>query len=63
MVETIPDLGQKEHADHSFFNDAPEILFRGYSRMFMKHVSDKVRVSDIVLYLVGSNSVLARMLL
>ena len=31
--------------------------------MFVTHVSNKVRASDIVLYLVGGNSVLARMLL
>ena len=62
-VKRIPDLGQKEYADRSFFNDAPELFFREYSHMFTKHISNKVRKSDIVLYLLGGNSVLARMLL
>ena len=62
-VERIPDLGQKEYADRSFFNDAPEVFFREYNRMFVKHISDKVRKSGIVVYMLGGNSVLARMLL
>ena len=62
-IETMLYLGKKENANLSFFVGAPEIFFHEYDRFFVKHVSSKVQRSDIVVYLVGGNSVLARMLL
>ena len=62
-TEKIPDLGEKKYADKSFFDDAPVCFFEEYRRMFVKHVSTIVRSNEILVYLVGGNPILARMLL
>ena len=62
-IKRIPDLNEKQHADSRFFADAPACFFREYNNMFHKHVSTAVRSSDILIYLVGGNPILARMLL
>ena len=62
-IKQTPDLGKKQHANSTFFVDAPAHFFHKYNNMFHKHVSTVVRLSDVLIYLVGGNPILARMLL
>ena len=62
-VEKVPDLGEKQYADRTFFAAVPACLFREYSSMYVKHASTIVGLTEILVYLVGGNPTLARMLL
>ena len=62
-IKKIPDLGEKRHANSRLFADAPACFFREYNHMFHKHVFTIVQSSDILIYLVGGNPILARMLI
>ena len=57
-VEKIPDLGNKQFADKTFFDAAPVCFLRKYNTMFVLTI---VRSTDIVVYLVGGNPILTRM--
>ena len=62
-VDTIPDLGKKRHTDKYCCNDAPVCLIRTYAKFYVKHVSTITRSTNILVYLLGGNPFLARMLL
>ena len=62
-IEKVPDLGNKQYADKSFFVEAPQNFFREIQKSFAKHTSTACRSSEILIYMVGGNPTLARMLL
>ena len=62
-MTNIPDLGDNTLADRNYFVEASNCFFRHYKEMFGKHVAKNVLTNDIVIYLIGGNATLARMLL
>ena len=62
-IEKVPDLGNKKYADRTFFHSVPSNFFREMKSTFSKHTSKAVRSSGILIYLIGGNPTLSRMLL
>ena len=62
-IKNIPYLGDKTLADQNYFVEAPKCFFNHYKEIFGKHVAKNVLTSDIVIYLIGDNAILAHILL
>ena len=62
-VDAIPDLQDKTLVDKNYFLEAPGLFFKLYGEMFQKHVIDTLVTEEIMIYMVGAQPELAKVLL
>mmetsp|Transcript_31076 Transcript_31076/g.74102 ORF Transcript_31076/g.74102 Transcript_31076/m.74102 type:complete len:1200 (+) Transcript_31076:150-3749(+) len=58
-VNVLPESGDENNGDRTFFNSAVEIFFAKYRATLDKHLFGPVRHESLLVYLVGGNSSVA----